>query len=425
MVRKLSPARRKARQGLSSALALALALTGGAVLGTVALDTPAQAQDQEKPKNSKAFAKAYQPVADMVNAEDGDTAAAKEQLPEVIAKIENSTDRFFAGNLSLMLGNKLNDKALQRQGLELMVESGQTPPEQLGQFQFFIGNLAYDAKDYAAAREALLGAKQAGYQDDNLDGLLAETYFVQNMPAEGVAFVQEAAKERMAAGQPVPAQWLLRALQIAYNESLTQQANDVALLLVQTNPTKDNWVGAMQVIAALNEMEVPQQLDFFRLMMATDSLSQRREFVQYIEAADPRIMSTEVQRVLDAAVGAGELAASDQYYADVKRVVDQREGEDAADAPSLEEEARSAASGEAGVVAGDVYMSLANYAKAEEMYQLAVDKGGADANLALTRLGIAQTHQGKFAEAKATFAKVDGNRALLAKLWSAYADSQA
>jgi len=425
MLRMPSPARRQSRRGISSALALALALSGGAVIGTVALDAPAHAQDKEKPKNSKEFATAYQPVADMVNAEDGDLAAAQAKLPDVVSKIENDTDRFFAGNLTLMLGNKLNDKALQRQGLKLMVDSGQTSPEQTAQFQFFIGNLAYDAKDYEAARTALLAAKAAGYQDDNLDGLVAETYFTGGDDAAGIDYVTKVANERIAAGQSVPEQWLLRSLQIAYNASLTDKANDISLLLVQTNPTQKNWLGALQVVAALNEMAPPAQLDFLRLMMDTDTLTERREFVQYIEAADPRIMSNEVARVLDAAVEAGELATTDQYYADVKRVVDQREGEDASDAPELEKEARAAADGAAGVTAGDVYLSLANYPKAEEMYQLAVDKGGTDANLALTRLGIAQVRQGKFDEAKATFGKVTGDRELLAKLWTAYADSKA
>jgi hypothetical protein len=50
---------------------------------------------------------------------------------------------------------------------------------------------------------------------------------------------------------------------------------------------------------------------------------------------------------------------------------------------------------------------------------------GADRATALTRLGIAQAEQGKFAEAKATFAQVEGARQPIAMLWSAYADQKA
>ena len=51
-------------------------------------------------------------------------------------------------------------------------------------------------------------------------------------------------------------------------------------------------------------------------------------------------------------------------------------------------------------------------------------KPGVDQNRVLTRLGIAQIDQGKAAEAQATFAKVQGARAPVAKLWSAYAASK-
>jgi Flp pilus assembly protein TadD len=43
----------------------------------------------------------------------------------------------------------------------------------------------------------------------------------------------------------------------------------------------------------------------------------------------------------------------------------------------------------------------------------------------LTRLGIAQSDQGKAAEAQATFAKVQGPRKPMAQLWSAYAAQKA
>ena len=55
--------------------------------------------------------------------------------------------------------------------------------------------------------------------------------------------------------------------------------------------------------------------------------------------------------------------------------------------------------------------------QAVELYTLALSKGGIDANIAQTRLGIASFAQGKYADADAYFAKVGGPRQTVAKLW--------
>ena len=58
------------------------------------------------------------------------------------------------------------------------------------------------------------------------------------------------------------------------------------------------------------------------------------------------------------------------------------------------------------------------------MYKIALTKPGVDTPRALTRLGIAQTDLGRYAEAQETFAKVTGPRVPIAQLWSAYAKSK-
>jgi len=173
MLRRSPSARRATARRFGSALTVALALAGGAMTIAAVTASPAAAQrnarnsSAPKPQNSEAFVKAYEPVAAIVSAEGGDYAAAKAQLPGVIAAIQTPDDRNAAGNMILTLGNKLKDTQLQRQGLELMVASGKTDPAQLGQFQFFIGSLAYDARDWAPARAALQAAMAAGYTEGN------------------------------------------------------------------------------------------------------------------------------------------------------------------------------------------------------------------------------------------------------------------
>jgi len=79
------------------------------------------------------------------------------------------------------------------------------------------------------------------------------------------------------------------------------------------------------------------------------------------------------------------------------------------------------------LAAADTFLSYGDAAKADELYTLALSKGGIDADKdrALTRLGMAQVEEGKYADAKATLAKVGGVRVPIAQLWTVYADQKA
>jgi tetratricopeptide (TPR) repeat protein len=417
-------------RGFGSAITLAIALVSGAAVVTAATAVPAAAQRSGRntapqPQNSEGFVKLYQPLAAIVNAEGADYAAAKAQVPGVVAAIETPDDRNAAGNLILILGNKLKDAQLQRQGLELMVASGKTDPAQLGQFQFFIGSLAYDAKDWAAARTALEAAIAAGYTQDDPGPMIAETYFGEGQAAQGLTYLKTLADKRVAAGQPIPETWLTRALQVSYQARLADEATDWSARLVAQSPNKTNWQRALQVVNSLHELDPQSQLDLLRLMLVTDAMSERAEFVSYIEAADPRVMSNEVIKVLDAGVQAGVFSTGDEYYGEIRRIVDQRAPEDRRDAPGLATEARRAANGSAAQNAADVFLSLGSWAEAEEMYAMALQKGVPDRDRALTRLGIAQAQQGKKAEARATFEQVGGARVPVARMWTAFVESRA
>ena len=76
---KFHPARRVSLRRFASALAMGAALAGAGAIGTAATTSAAFAQ------NSPAFAKVYQPVATIANAQGGDLAAAKAQIPAVLA----------------------------------------------------------------------------------------------------------------------------------------------------------------------------------------------------------------------------------------------------------------------------------------------------------------------------------------------------
>ena len=89
-------------------------------------------------------------------------------------------------------------------------------------------------------------------------------------------------------------------------------------------------------------------------------------------------------------------------------------------------DARAAtASAATAMAGGDAFLSYGQAAKAEELYQLALAKPGADTPRLLTRLGIAQADAGNYADAQATFGKVTGPRQPMAQLWQVYVAQKA
>ena len=57
-----------------------------------------------------------------------------------------------------------------------MIASGKGNPADTGKYQFYIGNFAYEAGDYPGAITGLQAAIAAGYKDNQIDVLLADSY---------------------------------------------------------------------------------------------------------------------------------------------------------------------------------------------------------------------------------------------------------
>jgi len=429
MLRMPLTTRGKGRAGYGSSLALALALAGGAVLGTAALTGPALAQRNQEPTLSRNFQPVYQAVADATNT-TGDLAGAKAQVPALLAAIGSEYDRFFAGNIMLQLGAKASDKALQKQGLELMVQSGQASPADLGLFRYYLAGFAYDAGDFAGALREAQASLAAGYTGnfaEQLDPwlLIGDTYFKLGQNQEGIAFLKNAIETRTAAGQPIRDQWLGRAMTVAYQQNMIPEAAELSALLVRTNPTPANWTQALRIVSALVGSDAQARLDVLRLMALTGTISERAEFESYVDVLDPRVLPSEAGKVLEAGLQKGVFSAGDPFYTESKRVAESRAAAETGLAADYAAEAATAGNGRPAFNAGDVYLSLGQFAKAEEMFELALEKGGIDRDQILTRLGIAQVQQGKNAEAKTTFAQVAGQRAPVARMWTLYADTRA
>lgn len=411
------------RSGAASRLALAIALSSAAALTVSAPAHAAKKQEQaEAPKAnlSKPFAAAYKPYYDVVKAK-GDVTTVKDSLPAIQAAATTADDKFTAGQATYSIGVKLNDVAMERKGLDMMIDSGsKLAGAEQGNLLFGAARLAYDAKDWATARSRAQQAIAAGYSGD-AELLLAETYFGEDQAAAGLDQLEKAIAKKIAAGETVPDSWLKRGLAFAAKAQLQPQSTKFAGWYAQYYPSATSWGDAIAIQRNFNSYDGQELLDLMRLAQRTNSLRTERDYVDYISAVDARRLPGETQRIIKEGIAAGKLRPGDVFVSEANSVSSARLQADLADLPKLAADARAAGATVATLTAaGDAFLSYQKPAEAEQFYTLALAKPGVDTARVLTRLGIAQADQGKAAEAAATFAKVTGPRKPIADLWALY-----
>ena len=411
------------------ALALALAMTSGAV------STPAFAAKKEEKKAGPKLnitpdvLKALQTA--QKSAEAQDFAAAKTAIAEADSKAASNDDKYQIGAIKLNTGIASKDEAMKMEGLNQMLDSGLTPPEQAGQFNAVAADAALAQKNYDVAIQRGQAALAAGCKAEAVQPTIAQAYFgkagTTNTTAEpargftqqGLAALMAAADATKAAGQQVPAQWY----QIGVSRAEAAKLPDVtewAKMSYQADPSGQNLRTLVRLFQRANpNITNRENLDVLRLLGASDGLVVAQDFTEYAEMASKTGIYGEVKTVIDKGRSKGVLNASqgaDVYQSAVPKIAG-----DKSTLGSAEADAQKAANGKIAAATADAYLGYGDYAKAASMFELAKQKGGVDADEVNTRLGIAKTLGGDTAGAKAAFEAVQGGaRKQIAGLWLAY-----
>jgi hypothetical protein len=427
------------RAGLARNLALAIALaSGSALLVAPAFTDAAQAQKKDKKKKdepkaeySKEFMAAYKPLETALAAPGADVASLKPQLLALVPMAVSADEKLATGGIIYNAGATGSDMALQLQGMELMLASGKVAVDQIGRYNFTAYQLANAVQDYGKARKYLQAAIDTNFTSErvstaDLEITMAEIDFAEGNYVAGLDYLAKAIANRKANGQPVDAAWYRRGVSVAYTNQVVPQIYDLVVQWVSDYPTGDNWRDAVNLTRNLNDFEGPEALDLLRLARKVGALRDKQDYILYIEAADARRLPKEVKDLIDQAYAANAVSKDDIYVADSLTTANSRIKTDMAELPALEKDANAASAGLRTVfAAGDAFLSYGEYAKAAGFYEKSLGMAGVERNTALTRLGIAQIGTGDFTAAQATFAKVDGARLPIARLWSAYAAEQA
>jgi len=420
-----APATRRA-----SKIAIAAAIMSVGAFGVTAFDAPAYAKKDKKEekaeaKNSEEFIEAFLPIQEAAKAEGADKAAILQQLKGIEGTVQTADDRNVYGSMLYNTALDLKNYSDASRGMGMMLESGKVPQEAQAQYYFVGGQLAYNAKDYPTARQRLEQAIALGYEAEEAETLIAQTYLLAEDPAGGLKFIAERVNAATQNGETPDDELLEQGFALAYNNEMIDDAMTFATLRARYYPSETTWRNAIGVQRNYGSYNDAELLDLMRLLRAADAMTDARDYADYIDAANFRRLPGEVLVVTQEGVDAGLLASNDAFVSEALSGSKNAAPGLRDDLGALEREARGA-NDDAGLVlaAADAYLNFGEAATSADLYELALTKPGVDQATALTRLGIAQYEAGDMAAAQATFAKVDGNRKPIANLWQAFISQQ-
>ncbi|MGS1017758.1 hypothetical protein [Allosphingosinicella humi] len=408
-----------------STLAMGVALALGAVSLAAPVQAVAKDSQESKSKYKPKFSKEAQPkLAALQKAMEGaDEAAYQAALAAAKAAVQNADDKFVLGQFQLNHAIKTNNEAEKLAAIETMVQSGGAAQEDLGTLYQNLGGLAFNAKDYPKAEAAF--RKQLELQPSSQEAMnnLAAALIQQKKTGEAIGLVEQRIAAAKAANQPVEEGVYKQALGLAY-ESGSPRSVELSRELVAAYPSVDNWRNALLIYRELKNPTGDANLDFLRLMRVTKSLNGERNYYELADAANLKGLPGEAKAVLDEGVAAKAFDPNKAIFKELIASTGAKIKEDRASLAPLETKARAAASGTLALNTGDAYFGYGDYAKAVELYKVAMQKGNVDASLANSHLGMAYALAGQKAEAEAAFKAVTGPRTDLAAYWLLWLSQQ-
>lgn len=410
-----------------SHFSMAVALAAVGTLAITAMPQEAQAAKKKKEKESAVkISKEVQPkVAAIQAAMATETpATAKPLVDALLAETLAPDDLFVAGQLAIQLGGTLKDTGLQEKGIIASLDSGRTAAAQLPAFNFFAGNFAYGAERWADAAKYFQAAYDLGYRDNNIEPLLAETYFKRNMPAEGLAKWTEILNNANASTTKAPESWY----RLARDRALASGNKDLyatwSTKWATAYPSGDSWGDAVAASRRSSQADSVQNLEVLRFMKATGSLTTARDYKEFAEEAQRKNLFGEVVAVLEDGKSKGIVSSNNPLIKEVLEPAQKEVAGDRASLPAQPSGVRGSGSSSVMMNFADVWLGYKGYDKAVAFYEAGLTKPEADMNRGYMGIGTAHAYAGDYDAAKQAFAKVSGTRAPLAAMWQTWIDQQ-
>jgi hypothetical protein len=402
----------------SLALAAAVAAGGLAVQPAFAAPKKEEAKPTAPARKWNISAEAKKPLQELEAAVKAkDPAAYATKLAAAQAVLKTNDDKYALAQLMLQHALDTNDIPGQIAALQAAVGSGALDAADTAKANRSIGILAANTNNWPLAESALTAATASNA--DDLDSIvnLARAKIEVNKPAEALTLLRRGIAMSTAAGKPAPEAWYQNALKLAYNTRNDAAVAEINGQLLTLFPTPANFKNALAIYRASGKLPSNAEIDLLRLTMASGTAG-KNEYIYLASLADQAGLPGEAKGAIDAGRRAGVLGTADGaqiYSANAPKITADR-----ASLASDEAKARSGGSSRLAINTGNAYYGYGEYAKAADLFRVALSKGDVDAPLANLRLGEALAMAGDRAGAAAAFKAVTGPRADLAALWTTW-----
>lgn len=408
------------------AAVLGCALIATAAVPAIAKEKPKKEKEEAAKGTTIAVSKGFAPAVKKMQTADTakDAAGLQAAITEGEGTATTNEDRYWISYYRLRLGLINNDKALQGQAFDQMLDSGLTPAASVGIYSFYSGNFAYIAKDYAKAVKRLEAAKAGGSTEPQLNVLLMDSYLQQGQTDQGLAIAKAAIEASRAAGQRPSDELYVRPIKALQTAKRNEEVLDMMTLRMRDYNQPEVWRQTLFILLQQSGDSKEVALDTLRLMRATNSMLQRPEYLEYAALATEAALPGEVVALIKAGRASKVIPQSDAKFDEISKSQSERVGDEESTISSYARLPATVADPRRAGPAGDTLVSFGRYAEAVPAYQAAIAAGG-DKELWTYRTGVAQALAGDNAAAKASFAQVTGPRKRLAQLWTVKIDNAA
>src|ERR1044072_6463353 len=290
---------------------------------------------------------------------------------------------------------------------DALIASPKTPADALGEYYFKRGQATFLSGKHPDAIPFLLKSRELGFQHGETAIMLAQSYVDAGNVGEGVAEIGRAIDAKKAAGQKPDVSWYKCAVAKTY--ATCDRTATAAWMMRQLGdyPTVENWRKVFVIYRdSLDKSGTPldraQKIDLFRLLRFTGALADLNDYFDYASFAAAAGLPWEAATVIDEGKKAGKIPAGNADFAKVAASA----ATSIANEGSLDKLAAQSKTGKEAAGTADAFLASANYAKALEVYDSALAKGGVDADAVNLHRGIALVQLGRKDEARTAFGAV-------------------
>lgn len=298
--------------------------------------------------------------------------------------------------------------------LDKLLANPSTPAASIGEYAFERGHIAYLSQRYQDAIPLFQRAKAAGNTNAMLDAYVVDSKIKLKDYAGAAADLDPVIARMKAAGEPVPQNFYLVAIEQAYRAK-SPLAVQYELRWNADFPDRKNWHDSLNRLMTRGaKLDTRQRLDVWRLMRASNAMADEKERRFYVQDALEAGASREALAVMQTGT------TSDADGAKLLAMARTRAAASTAPAAAAAK-AKSSSDAQSALTAGNFAYADGNYALAAEMYKLAQSRGTPDKDALLVSLGAAQAQSGDKAGAQASFQAVTSSpRKDIAAYWLAY-----